>query len=372
MHKIDVDGGTKVLAEIKDLKEIAYSGLVATGPSYSGICSDKGIRVRSIKGKSVQIVGGANPSPDNPVAIQSVSIENFYAGKENFLTSEYIETAGQYIDETGNANIMSGWNISKYIEIPSGETKIRMSIEGTASAICFYTATKTFISGVGYYNSNEFTLPIPTNAKYLRYSMPDRNIGVAGRYVFFAHTESKSVTLRSLPNGVRDEWKDGKIIRRVGHIVFDGSSDENWTARGDGKGYAIVVPGALVRSARNPVLCNRGLFNSNDNDASKGVCVLGGSATISFFMGGESLDVTAWKTWLASNNLEVLYPLNEPTDETLSIPILPTQAPYAQAYTDSPVDTDILWEILTASNNDAQIEDLIARVTALESEAINA
>lgn len=46
MHKIDVDGGTKTLAEIKDLKELAYGGLVATGPSYAGIASDKGIRIR--------------------------------------------------------------------------------------------------------------------------------------------------------------------------------------------------------------------------------------------------------------------------------------------------------------------------------------
>lgn len=58
MHKIDVDGGTKVLAEVKDLKEMAYGGLIAKGPSYAGIVSDKGIRVRSIKGKSFQNLGG--------------------------------------------------------------------------------------------------------------------------------------------------------------------------------------------------------------------------------------------------------------------------------------------------------------------------
>lgn len=62
MHKIDVDGGTKTLAEIKDLKELAYGGLVATGPSYAGIASDKGIRIRSIKGKSVQNLGGGGDS----------------------------------------------------------------------------------------------------------------------------------------------------------------------------------------------------------------------------------------------------------------------------------------------------------------------
>lgn len=62
MHKIDVDSGTKVLAEVKDLKELAYGGLVAKGPSYAGIASDKGIKVRSIKGKSVQNLGGGDDS----------------------------------------------------------------------------------------------------------------------------------------------------------------------------------------------------------------------------------------------------------------------------------------------------------------------
>ena len=66
MHKIDVDGGTKTLAEIKDLKELAYGGLMATGPSYAGIASDKGIRIRSIKGRSVQNLGGGGGYTQTP------------------------------------------------------------------------------------------------------------------------------------------------------------------------------------------------------------------------------------------------------------------------------------------------------------------
>lgn len=62
MHKVDTAGGTKVLAEVKDLKEMAYGGLIAKGPSYAGIASDKGIKVRSIKGKSVQNLGGGGDS----------------------------------------------------------------------------------------------------------------------------------------------------------------------------------------------------------------------------------------------------------------------------------------------------------------------
>lgn len=58
MHKIDVDNGSKTLIEAKDLKSFAFEGLIAKGNSYSGVCSDNGIRVRSIKGKCVQEISG--------------------------------------------------------------------------------------------------------------------------------------------------------------------------------------------------------------------------------------------------------------------------------------------------------------------------
>ncbi len=77
------------------------------------------------------------------------------------------------------------------------------------------------------------------------------------------------------------------------------------------------------------------------------------------------------KVWLAAHPLTVLYKLAVPTIEDVSIPILPSYHPYTTAYTDSPVDPEIEWEILIASNNDAAVADLIARVAALESEAVN-
>lgn len=58
MHKIDVDNGSKTLIEAKDLKDFAFEGLIAKGNTYSGVCSNNGIRVKSIKGKCVQEISG--------------------------------------------------------------------------------------------------------------------------------------------------------------------------------------------------------------------------------------------------------------------------------------------------------------------------
>lgn len=58
MHKIDVDSGTKTLIEVKDLKDFAFDGLVAKGNAYQGVCSDNGVRVKTIKGRCIQNISG--------------------------------------------------------------------------------------------------------------------------------------------------------------------------------------------------------------------------------------------------------------------------------------------------------------------------
>ena len=53
----------------------------------------------------------------------------------------------------------------------------------------------------------------------------------------------KVITLRSLPNGVHDELnlQTGEYIQRIGEIVFDGSSDENW------RGSSNLYPNNIAR-----------------------------------------------------------------------------------------------------------------------------
>ncbi len=63
MYKIKNSDGDKYLVEAKDLKETCLNGLIATGSAYNGICSNKGVKLNYIKGKSVQNFGGGGDFP---------------------------------------------------------------------------------------------------------------------------------------------------------------------------------------------------------------------------------------------------------------------------------------------------------------------
>lgn len=372
MHKIDVDGGSKTLAEIKDLKEIAYNGLIATGPSYEGVCSDRGIRVRSIKGKSVQNVGGGvTPSPDNSVEIESFSQKVIFSAGKNLCDQASLQT-GALHETTGEEVISTTTKRSGIIPVKGNAL---YSITAFTKRIFFYEGNAHIRNAV--FSENTFQTPAGctsirfhfASANYSGDIMLNEGNSLSPYEPFCGGTVSKEITLRSLPDGTKDEYKDGKIIRRVGAKTFDGSSDEGWSKRADNTGYAIPIADAKIVSVGSEVLCSHGKF-INANDRSKGSIVLGGNRTISYYMGGESLDTPTFRQWLASNPMTVLYPLNEPTEESVSIPILPTKAPYVQAYTDSPVDTEIEWEILTKSDYASDIADIKERLAALESAAL--
>lgn len=352
-----------------------------------------------------------NPSPENPVEIESFECTKILITGRNIFNPKEIgddhtsgttygvkcEALGDGMFRiSGSATSDNQFSFSKHnyvpIKLKPGMLHLRQEEPANPKAyVDFFDKDKKWITLIQVNGTNTGSDQAITKeqADKIKYAMPCLIRGTGSTVIpgtirpymyqdgedvyepYFGKSQTLNITLRSLPDGTCDEYRDGKIIRRVGSKIFDGSSDEAWTARTDGRGYAIVVSDALLKAARNPVYCNRGVF-SYAEITDKGIVVLGGSRTISFFMGGEQLDVTSWRNWLSTHTLEVLYPVNTPVIEEAAIPILPSQHPYTQVYTDSPIDTDIEWEILTSSNNDAQIEELLARVSALESEAVNA
>lgn len=386
MHKVDTAGGTKVLAEVKDLKEMAYGGLIAKGPSYAGIASDKGIRIRSIKGKSFQnLGGGVTPSPENPVEIEIFNASRIASFGHNLFNQESLEI-GAIHDSTG-AEIIS--NTLKRSGVIFVKENTRYSITPFAKRIFLY-AGKKFIRNIFVpENVNTFLVPAGCNCIRIHYAivnytgniMMNEGDELMSYEPYIGEVIEKDVALRSLPDGTCDEYRDGKVIRRVGRIVFDGSEDEVWNRQTDNdviRFHTPVVDMKKMNVYYSNLICNRLRNLNNHTHYDTEIPSISGYADFQtnypdqnwiYVLGlGNTENIRAW---LQENPLEVLYPLATPTEETLSIPILPSQHPYTQVYTDSPIDTEIEWEILTSSNNDAQIDDLIARVTALESEAVS-
>lgn len=84
---------------------------------------------------------------------------------------------GWWISNTGVLNANGGWGYSDYIDVSGMKNYIASGFTnlGISPATCFYDSNKTFISGVASENQNSQnskrrTLPIPSNAKYMRFS----------------------------------------------------------------------------------------------------------------------------------------------------------------------------------------------------------
>lgn len=320
------------------------------------------------------------PSPENPVEIESFKCTKFNS-TNNLLTVLNVGVPNAYINSSGAIRPDETWLISKYFEIPVNAQKVLLHVAGDVPAVCFYDINKDYITGMAYGNQIDITLTIPDGAKLMRFSFPAAS-NESSKVVFddgISSTCEKLIVLHSLPDGTCDEYKDGKIIRRVGRIVLDGSGDEDWTKQSDNDviRYFVTVNGMKKLNVYyGSLICDRLRTLNNHTHYDTEIPSISGYADFQnvypnqnwiYVLGIGDANI---RTWLQEHPLEVLYPLAEPTIESVSIPILPSQHPYTQVYTDSPVDTDIEWEILTSSNNDAQIDDLIARVTALESVAL--
>ena len=84
---------------------------------------------------------------------------------------------GYWLSNTGALNANGGWGYSDYIDVSGMKNYIASGFTnlGISPATCFYDSNKTFISGVESKNQNSQdskrkTLPIPSNAKYMRFS----------------------------------------------------------------------------------------------------------------------------------------------------------------------------------------------------------
>lgn len=138
------------------------------------------------------------------------------------------------------------------------------------------------------------------------------------------------VTLRSLPNGVRDELSvmTGEYIKRIGEVVLNGSED--W-AKGNGSSndvsslFYIKIPNA--EGGFNSFMCDiipsiKGFTPVNGTD---GIYV-DGSSDINIRISNSKLvsnDVNGFKQWLSQNPITVQYELAKPITtivEPLTIP----------------------------------------------------
>lgn len=193
-------------------------------------------------------------------------------------------------------------------------------------------------------------------------------------------TTPLNLTLRALPNGVKDTYENSVITRRVEEITFDGSSDESFTVSDDVSSgfhrFGIAVNNYLPSSSSINVICDRFKVERYGGDgwSSYSYNVLIIPDVDKYFRFIVSDDITGgtlegFKSWLQSNPIKVWYQLATPTTEGIDKPFIETYYPWTNIWTDSPINTHMkigfknrFGEFYTKKEVDELIKEAIAKI----------
>lgn len=131
---------------------------------------------------------------------------------------------GWWISNTGVLNADGGWGYSDYIDVSGMKNYIASGFTnlGISPATCFYDSNKTFISGVASKNQNSQdskrkTLPIPSNAKYMRFSFALADIDTlkieqgTKATAYSPAPEDDVINGQNLVSNLSSNWEQGSV-----------------------------------------------------------------------------------------------------------------------------------------------------------------
>lgn len=341
------------IAQCEELQTLTYSGSGESVTAASASYLDK----LTVYGKSVQ---SGTPTPSAPVDVQVVGGRNLlnmptwseilaapscnnyqnYAINLEPNTTYYLSTV--YADGGNPKN--GGYALVSPDVSNSGWKSIAHASQGAING-----SITTNNDGVLYINVNM------SQAQYeyvLQYARPQLEKGsTATPYVPYGciglqigstvvPIDMQGNVLASLPDGTRDVLGVDSaghcvLTKRTGTITFNGS--ETWYAGGNsGKRYSSKINDMLPETSNSTLVnayCNR--FQRASNNGTWTASAPGFSIEMEltppalFIAPDSSLanDVSAFKSWLASNQTTVVYPLATPTTidlGTIDPPAIPS------------------------------------------------
>lgn len=380
-----------------------------SGNSYSGSASDYGIEIGKASGAYEQ---DGTPTPENPIEpkffepkhiISSGNnlylLDNFADLNSNFTIDDDGWFSVNYTNNTGgneflniyhkpikelkkNSNYYFTIELEKNIFIGSPTLYINSLEVNSSNSTQFKNGDTTF-----RFDSDNKTVLLTTNESFdsSRYLLRTFLYMPNGSSVDFKfritlspienasfetykpiYTTPLSLTLRALPNGVCDTYKNGRITRRVGYIEFDGSSDEYWilnaTKDSTKKRPRTDKLTSLIKKAESVgtvvnLLSDRYKVNSANNtyNLNEGISVDNNGRVIIYNEEYSTKTIDEWKQYLQSNPIKVWYELAEPTTEQVDLPVIPSYFPYTNAWHDSEVEaSDLTWNILARQYGSGQ------------------
>ena len=225
-----------------------------------------------------------------------------------------------------------------------------LSIDGMTETRLFIPGTRTFTNlklKVGWYlNNNSITIDTPIEP----YTGSTTNLNLIGAPNAPAEWVGQPISLMSAPDGTSEEYRadEGVIIKKIAKRVLNGGVSETYYRsayatwdRGNFKSFFcndLSVKFATSSSVHmfssrfqsKSLVVGRDLednciFSYGENNISYGydMKIDKNLLSIDWDNSTDAQRITAFRTWLASNNVEVIYDLNEP----ITIPVIPQPTP---------------------------------------------
>lgn len=114
----------------------------------------------------------------------------------------------------------------------------------------------------------------------------------------------------------------GKLVRNIENATFNGAENENWglwNVDKDELWSFMSLNSVKVFVNESASKCNRFEFNANENiDRTFWLCNPSGRPSLQIKNRIIGKDITAFKSWLSNNPINVIYPLRIPIEEELT------------------------------------------------------
>ena len=313
--------------------------LPSSGTWFVGVCVPSGVSIN--ESFSVQLEQGSTPTPYVPYGNVGLEV--------TVPTSLY--KSGYYLNDTG-AEVSSG-NFSIWSMVAASPQLTVRAVRDSGDSIRYhgYDVNGNWVKKLGEVNwslgAGTFTsvLDIPSNVVTVRVSATNTTVFTATVTTpiplpskGFAGSIGTYTDKLTVDSAGGYEWTN-----KTNEVVFDGSSDESWGI-GDSNGakypytlspndsadmtadgivalsshYTRIVYDSFSRIA--PENVGKFFFNASNFSSSNKRAV--------FIDNTNTASESAWRTWLTSNPVTILYPLATPTTEQsyIDLPSLPEGA----------------------------------------------
>ena len=259
--------------------------------------------------------GSGTPSPTNvrPISGRTEVVTHRTGGQ---LIDTSTNESGA-IDASGNEVANATFNRTDFIPIDKANIYLKTSLSsGYVIRVHGYSASKAWVSQITYVTTDGTDMlvkaTVPNGVPYIRVSYP--LVGIDNTELWQGTTYTTALG-RTVYGGTLDVVSGVLTVDRV-IVTFNGASGEQWE-------YYSVAQGNLFRHTQSDresgplinknVLCNR--FDVVDNAVrANGTLSSPNNGGLYFFdfIYNDCSSLAEWRTWLASNNVQVVYPLATP------------------------------------------------------------